>query len=189
MATSPSDIKSSYPLPAYNYRVTILFGSTLAIPKVADVAANADLGTVISCSEVSGLNMEIETITYKHGFSFLTGMDIIPGQKKEVQLTIKKGVTKNSRYFSDWINLVYPVIAGLPVSLVQKRDVLIDLCDENGDAVVRWVITKAMPIKLEAPTFDATTNDVAFEQLHLVASQIRVDYLNSSSIISAFKNG
>ena len=83
MAVSKDHIKSQYPLPAYNYRVTILPASVLGVP--------IPIGsTVISCSEVSGLSMEVDTVTYKHGFSFLTGSHIIPAQKKEVNLSIKK---------------------------------------------------------------------------------------------------
>lgn len=180
MAQTTTQIKVSYPLPAYNYRVSILPVSTQGLTAAADVAQVAGVGTAISCSEVSGLSMEIETVTYKDGFSFITGNNIIPTQRKEVNLSLKRGLTSNHSYFSDWISLLYPLIAPKPASLIRKRDIVIDLCDEQGNPVVRWLVFKAMPIKLEAPTFDANTNEVAFEQMDLIANQLRVEYQSSA---------
>lgn len=177
MAVTTDTIKQSYPLPAYNYRVTILPLSLNGLDVGGTVAAAA--GTAISCSEVSGLSMEIETVTYRDGYSFITGDSILPGQRKEVNLAIKKGVTINSIYFSDWMSLLYPIIAAAPANQLQKRDVVIDLCDEQGFPLVRWMAIGAMPTKLEAPSFDANTNEVAFERLDLIAFQLQVQYLNS----------
>lgn len=174
MALSNEDIKAQYPLPAYNYRVTILTGS------VTGAGIVSESGTVISCSEVSGLNMEIDTVTYKHGFSFITGFQVLPGQSKEVHLTIKKGVTANSHYFADWMNLVYPALVPLEGRALSQRDILVDLCDEAGHPVVRWVVFRAMPVKLEAPSFDANTNEVAFERLEFIAHQLKVSHVAAS---------
>jgi phage tail-like protein len=177
MATEKKEIKSEYPLPAYNYRLTILPGSFQEIPSGTELLEKLGSVSVISCSEVSGLSLEVETTIYKHGFSFLSGFQVIPGQSKEVRLSIKKGITTNGNYFSDWIGLVYPLIIPLPLGFSRKRDILVDLCDENGDAVVRWTVVKAMPTKLEAPTFDAATNEVAFEKMEFIAHQLRIEYI------------
>jgi phage tail-like protein len=42
---------------------------------------------------------------------------------------------------------------------------------------VRWVVERAVPVRLEAPSFDATTNDVAIETLEISATDIRVEHL------------
>jgi phage tail-like protein len=162
MALAANDIKRRYPLPAYNYRVSILdsIGST----------------TLLSCSEISGLSMEIETEVYRHGLSFIAGFNIIPAMPKEVRLSIKKGVTQEGKYLSDWMKISYPFTVPLPLSLVRKRDLLIDLCNEDGIPVVRWTVLKAMPVKLDSPSFQADTNEVAFEQLDLIAHELKVDY-------------
>jgi len=180
MATGKKEIKSEYPLPAYNYRMTVLPGSFQDIPSGTALLENSDAASVISCSEVSGLFMEVETTIYKHGFSFLTGFQVIPGQRKEVRLSVKKGITTYSKYFSDWIKLIYPFTMPLPFSLSRKRDILIDLCDEKGEPVVRWIVIKAMPTKLEAPTFDAATNEVAFEKMDFIAHQLKIEYVNGN---------
>ena len=177
MALTKDDIKQHYPLPAYNYRVTVLPVSVQGMPGGTALAEMVGAGTVIGCSEVSGLNMEVDTVTYKHGFSFMTGFHVIPAQRKEVHFSIKKGVTTNSPFFSDWIRLIYPFVMPKPLSLMRKRDVLIDLLDEKGHPAVRWVVVKALPTKLEAPTFDATTNEVAFERMEFIAHQLKVDFV------------
>lgn len=180
MATEKKEIKAEYPLPAYNYRMTILPEGFQDIPSGTELLEKLDAVSVISCSEISGLSMEVETTVYKHGFSFLTGFQVIPGQSKEVRLSIKKGITTNSSYFSDWIKLIYPITMPLPFSLKRKRDILIDLCDEEGKPVVRWVVIKAMPTKLEAPTFDAKTNEVAFEKMDFIAHQLKIEFINGN---------
>lgn len=177
MATSTESIKSDYPLPAYNYRVTVLKSTVQSLPAGTAIAQAIGAATVISCSEVSGLSMELDTVTYKHGLSFIMGSHIIPAQRKEVNLVMKKGLTAQGKFFADWIDMVYPIIIPIGSKLFGKRDILIDLCDEKGEPVVRWTVMKALPTKLEAPTFDAHSNEVAFQSLHLIASQLRVEYL------------
>ena len=57
MAETKIDQKARYPLPVYNFRVTID-------------------GTSMSFSEVSGINLEYDTVTYRHGLSFWEGEGI-----------------------------------------------------------------------------------------------------------------
>ncbi len=153
MLPDPEPIKVSYPLPAYNYRVTVE-GSTMGF------------------SEVSGLNVEYETVTYKHGMSFAMGARIIPGMRQPTRLTMKKGIVKGKGFFADWIQKAYSD----PFTLA-KKDIVVDLCDETGKPVVRWKVQGALPVKLSAPTFDAKSNEVAIETLELVAHNIQIEYL------------
>lgn len=176
MAQSTSDIKTRYPLPAYNYRVAVLFGGLASLPAGARLADLTGAFSLISCSEVSGLKMEVNTVTYRHGFSFMTGFHIMPGLSREVKLSIHKGVAMNGQYLSDWMKLSYPLVQPMPASLGRKRDLLIDLCDEAGLPAVRWKVLKAMPVSLEAPSFKADTNEVAFEKLDLIAHELQVEY-------------
>src|SRR4051812_25277146 len=74
MAELPEAQRRSYPLPSYNFRVTID-------------------GAVIGCSEVSGLSREYGTVTYRHGLSFLEGEELVRfSLSKFSQITLKKGV-------------------------------------------------------------------------------------------------
>lgn len=157
MALSKTTIKSSYPLPAYNYRVTVL--------------GDGD-ATVIGFSEVSGLSVECQPVTYRHGLSFTTGVTIISGMRQTVKLTLKKGLMKNGDFLQQWITESFTN----PFSATAKRDVMIDLCDESGLPVIRWKAISALPVKLDAPTFSASSNEVAISIMELNAVDLIVDY-------------
>ena len=43
--------------------------------------------------------------------------------------------------------------------------------DQVGAPVVTWHIAKAVPVKVSAPTYDATTNDVAIDTLEVMATK------------------
>jgi phage tail-like protein len=157
MALSKTNIKSSYPLPAYNYRVTVLGDDNL---------------DVIGFSEVSGLSIECQPVTYRHGLSFALGFNIISGMRQTVKLVLKKGLMKNGDFLQQWLTESYTN----PFSATAKRDVIIDLCDETGLPVIRWKVIDALPVKLDAPTFSASSNEIAITSMELIAVDLKVDY-------------
>ncbi|MGR9014954.1 MAG: phage tail protein [Gammaproteobacteria bacterium] len=157
MALSTETVKSSYPLPVYNYRVTILGNGS---PQV------------LGFSEVSGLVVEYEPINYKHGLSFLMGTTTIALKRKPIHITLKQGLTKDADFLQKW----FSKCISEPGSSAARRDILIDLCDEAGVPVIRWTIKKTLPIKLEAPTFNAGSNDVAIISMELIAAGLEADY-------------
>ncbi len=157
MAQDKAYLKSTYPLPVYNYRVTILTdGESLTL----------------GFAEVSGLSLQYEAVTYKHGLSFALGDKIIPGMRQPTRLTMKRGVVKRNDFLQSWMQRTYadPAFTGA------KRDILIDLCDEKGEPVIRWKVQGALPIKLEAPTFNANSNEVAIETMEFIAHSLQIDY-------------
>jgi len=145
MSESATSQRSKYPLAAYNFRVTI--GEE-----------------TMSFTEVSGLVREYQTLTYKHGLSFWEGESITKFRfDKYEQLTLKKGVIIGKTQLYEWLDLV------------DKKNLSVSLCDENGLAVVIWQIKKAIITKLEAPSFQANSNEAAIETLTLMASGISVE--------------
>src|SRR5262245_9190444 len=106
MALDKDTIKSTYPLPVYNYRVTV--GSL-----------------TLGVSEISGLSVEYQPVIYKHGLSFVMGAKIIPGMRQAITLTMKRAVVKGHDDLYSWLHDVYTD----PFKSA-KRDILIDLCDE-----------------------------------------------------------
>jgi phage tail-like protein len=155
MAIPKEDIKTAYPLPVYNYRVEI--GSD-----------------AVAFSEVSGLNISYETTAYKESpvESGVPGPRVMhmPAQAPATTLTLKKGVVRGSSVAAlyDWIN-------DIQINQAEKKDIFIRLCDENGDPVISWKVTNAFPTKLEAPTFDANSNDAAVESMELTADGVSIE--------------
>jgi len=146
MALSKEDLKSRYPLPAYSFRVTI--GSE-----------------TVSFSEVSGITLEYETLTYKHGLSFWEGEGVKRYYySKYLPITLKKGTVHGVDFLSKWMQEK------------TARSLNVSLCDENGDPVMSWRVGKAIPVKLQAPTFDANTNEVAIESLELLGANISIEH-------------
>lgn len=165
MEVTPAFIKERYPLPAYNYKVIILTGMDVRDESKGEAPT-------VSFSQVTGLSIDYEKVEYRHGRSFQEGVIILPGIQQSFQITLTKGVVKNKRFLYDWMYNGSDKGAFQPV----KRNILIDLCDEKGAAVIRWIVQGALPIKLAAPTFDANTNEVAIESLELSARKLMVDY-------------
>lgn len=152
MALSTDDIKNRYPLPVYNYKVEIN-------------------GEIIAFSEVSGLSKSFETTTYKESKTDQPGSGpeimYMPGQIQPINITLKKGYvrTKNLPVFYDWIN-------STRINQIEKKDIKVRLTDEEGNAVVTWSVVNAFPTKLDAPSFDANSNDIAIESLELMADNL-----------------
>lgn len=146
MAETAVAQRTRYPLAAYNFRVTVA-------------------GVAMSFSEVTGLAIEYETVTYRHGLSFLEGEGITKFRyDKYVPVTLKKGVVRGLTPLRDW----------LTASAAKAVDV--SLCDEQGTPVVTWHIGKALAVKLEAPAFVASGNDAAIETLELRATRITLEH-------------
>jgi phage tail-like protein len=155
MALSKDEIKTAYPLPVYNYRVEI--GSD-----------------AVAFSEVSGLSISYETTTYKESSveSGSPGPRVMhmPAQGTPASVILNKGLVRGTSVatFYSWIN-------SIQINQVEKKDVFVRLLDENGDAVISWKVTNAFPTKLDAPTFDANSNDVAIESMELMGDGIFVE--------------
>ena len=153
MALTPDQIRTTYPLPVYNYRVEID-------------------GVPVAFSEVSGLSAAYDT--HLHAESSLDGRGAVwmymPGQSKPVSLTLKKGVVTgvSVRVLFGWLNTI-------ALNRVQKKDIHVRLCDENGSAIVSWLVRNAFPVKLDAPAFTASSNEVAIEGLDLMADAVVVE--------------
>lgn len=149
MALTKAEMKSLYPMPVYQFRVQVA-------------------GVTMSFAEVSGLTVDYEVTTYKE--SATTGLGPVvmrmPGQIKEVHVTLKRGIVEGSAAFLwDWIN-------STQYNIVEKRDITISLLDETGHPRITWIARNAFPNKLDMPTFDAKSNDVAIETLALTADMV-----------------
>ena len=94
----------------------------------------------------------------------------MPAQAPATTVTLKKGIVSGVS-----VDTLYGWISTTQINQVEKKDIFIRLCDENGDPVISWKVTNAFPTKLEAPTFDANSNDVAVESMELTADNVTVE--------------
>lgn len=155
MPLSAEDIRTDYPLPVYNYRVEIN-------------------GEAVAFSEVSGLGISYETTVYKEsptaGGAPGPRVMIVPAQRNPAKITLKKGIVRGVS-----LTQLYGWIKTIAINQVEKKDLFVRLCDEKGDAVITWKVVNAFPTKLDAPTFDAKSNEVAIESIELTADFVALE--------------
>lgn len=156
MALDKEKIRNLYPIPAYNYRVRI--GET-----------------TYGFSQVNGLQIQYDTITYRHGLSYVEGPHYLPGLLQPIQISLQKGVVGAGSPLLEWINTI-------EMDKVKKQDITIDLCDEKGQPVVSWQVIDAFPTALSAPTFDAEAQQIAIESLDLMATGLHINYHSSGQV-------
>ena len=94
----------------------------------------------------------------------------MPSQAQPSTLTLKKGVVHGVS-----VKALYEWIGSKQLHLIDKKDIFIRLCDESGEPLVSWKVINAFPTKLEAPGFDATSNDAAVESMELTADSVVVE--------------
>ncbi len=119
-------------------------------------------------SECSGLSMETDPIEYRNGNEDIT-VRKLPGLKKFGNITFKRGFTKDKALW-DWRKKVMD-------GKTERKSGTVTLKNEAREDVMRWNFREAWPRKLDGPTFNAKTNEVAIETLEIVCEGIEVEVL------------
>lgn len=138
----------AYPLPAFHFKVEIA-------------------GLTAEFSEVTGLNIEVQVIEYRHGLSPDFSTTKMPGLQKYGNITLKRGVFKGNNEFFDWYKTV-------KMNTVERQDLLISLLDETHAPVMQWQIREAWPTKITSPDMKAAGNEVAVETIEIAHEGITI---------------
>jgi phage tail-like protein len=117
--------------------------------------------TNIPFQEVSGLNIETQTIEYRHGNSPVFSEINMPGIVKNSNVTMKKGVFANDNSFWDWYNKI-------KMNTIQRQNVVIKLLDESGNPTMTWTLTNAWPTKISSTDLKSDANEVAVESIEIM---------------------
>ncbi len=145
-----------YPVPAYNYTVSIS-------------------GTTLAFASVSGLDLGYDIGIYKHGLTFREGAQLIVGVQDTIRLTMTRGIFRSGQ-----LAQMYQWISSQTPEQPVERDVTVQLCDASGQPVVIWQAAGCVPAKLSAPTLAADSNEVAIGTLELVASSLVMNFPNAN---------
>lgn len=146
MAITAGDIAVQYPIPTYRFIVT------LGDEQVPFTSA-------------SGLDINFDTIEYRDGTGNWFKM---PGQRQVTNITLSKGVFPGKNAMYEWIN-------SIQLNQVEKKDIMISLTNEAGtEVLVSWNVTNAFPTSLTSPSFDATSNEIAVQQVALMADRVTI---------------
>lgn len=140
----------AWPLPSFFFKVSI--------SNVGD----------ISCSEISGLEVEYDVIEYRAGDSQIFTKTKMPGLLKTNEITLKKGIFKDDKAMWDWINKI-------KLNTIQRESATVSLMDESGSVAKTWKIANVRPKKFTIEGFKADSNTPAFESLILVHEGVTVE--------------
>jgi len=127
-------------------------------------------GNNVGFMEASGLAIELDVVTYREGSSKESSERLMPGQKRYSPVVLKRGIVKSDDDFYKWINTAQ-------FNVIERRDVIISLLNENHEPVVVWKIRNAFPSKLEYSPLQAHGSEVVIESLTLVHEGLTVEYL------------
>jgi len=125
------------------------------------------LGEEMGFSEVEVPSGEIEVIEYREGGDRVNSARKLPGLTKYPNVTLKRGITGRTDLFEWW--------KSVRDGQAQRRDVTITLLDEQRQAVLRWHLRNAFPVKIEGPSLNASGNEVAIETLELAHEGLEVE--------------
>jgi phage tail-like protein len=132
---------NTYPLPKFHFRVE--WG-----------------GERLGFTEVTGLDMQVETIEYREGSSPEYSKIKMPGMHKFSNITLKRGSVAGDSDFYKWINKIN-------LNTAERRDVIVSLLNERHDPVLTWKAKNTFPIKVQASDLKADGNEVAIETVEL----------------------
>ena len=128
----------------------------------------ADGLTLGSFSEVSGLTAEGDAVDYREGTDVPLTVRKLPALRKNTNAVLKRGYTDNNELWTWYRNIANGVN--------DRRDVSIILTDELQADVMTWTLENAWINKIEAPTFNATANEVAIESVELVHEGLMLEF-------------
>lgn len=117
-------------------------------------------------SEVTGLEASMEPKTIKEGGANY-GAHQRAGQVSFATVILKRGLAR-SRDLWKWWALFAGAGEGPGGAYAHRLTVRITLGDLAGEALLRWRLERAMPVRFKAPDFSARGNEAGIEELHLV---------------------
>ena len=108
--------------------------------------------------EISGLEIEADNISYRHGNDPSFGTIQMPGIKKSGNLILKKGVFVNDDIFQ-------ALISKIALNTYKRMTVVIRLLDETTEARMTWQINNAFPLKYTSTDMNSEASEAAIETL------------------------
>lgn len=109
-------------------------------------------------TEVSGVQLEMETMDYQEGGNNAF-IHRLPGRVKSGNITLKRGVVRSNEFFQ-WFTQIAQ-------GKMTRKNVSVVFYDTAGKQLERWEYVDCYPVKWVAPTMTATSSTMAVETLEL----------------------
>ena len=141
------------PFLAFNFRVVIQ-------PR--------DGGTIEAAfSGVEGLGFEQDTAEYRTGLDPTNRVQQIPGLYKPSAVTLKRGASRGTD-IADWVDRARRGDPGARATVVIQI-----MSEDQSETVAQYTLENARPNKWTGPTLEATSSDIAMEELGLLGEDLR----------------
>lgn len=122
--------------------------------------------------EVTGLEAEFEVLEYRHGKSKQLGPFKMSGMPKVSDATLKKGMFKGDTDIFKWFKTNR-------TKKLERKNVRISLLNEYHIPEIIWTLSNAFPKKIEGPSLNSQSSEVAIESITLSYEELEVDNLLS----------
>ncbi|WP_432194834.1 phage tail protein [Streptomyces sp. bgisy027] len=117
--------------------------------------------------ECSGLDSSQNPAEYREGTDANLAPRKIPGLNSYSDITLSRGVTNDSKLW-EWRQRVMK-------GNVERHNVSVTLLDQQGNPKVTWNLFECWPKSWSGPSLNATSDEIAVEQLTLACERIEVD--------------
>jgi len=117
--------------------------------------------------ECSGLENSQNAGEYREGTDKNLIVRNIPGLVTHSDITLSRGVTADSKLW-EWREKAMK-------GNVERHDISLTLLDDTGNPKITWNLFDSWPRQWTGPSFNATADEVAIEQLVLAYERIEVD--------------
>lgn len=109
-------------------------------------------------AEVSGLDVETQSLEYRAGNAPVFSTLKMPGMVKTPNITMKRGVFVNGSGIWDWFGQIQ-------MNTISRKALTISLMDENGKPTMVWQVQNAFPVKVTGTDLKAEGNEIAIESI------------------------
>lgn len=115
-------------------------------------------------SEVSGLEMEVETETYEEGGQN-DRVHVLPTRASTGNVTLRRGLTDATGLW----NWAKDAVDGYP----ERQTVRVIVYDRQGSEAVSWQLLGALPVRWAGPDLSGDGGQVAIEEIELAYEQLQ----------------
>jgi phage tail-like protein len=122
---------------------------------------------VAGVSKVSSIKRSSDVIEYKQGGNAITLKGL--GRTKYEPITLERGVTYDTD-FQDWADAAQVLDSGAATTSLAnlRREIRIELCNEEGQSVYRYLVHRCWVSEYQAlPDLDAGGTGIAIEHIKL----------------------
>jgi phage tail-like protein len=125
-------------------------------------------GTKISFTDITGLDMQVELIEYRHSDSKDFNKIKMPGMRKFSNIVMKRGKFEQDFDYNKWLDEIANERSGA------RRDVVIRLLNEKHEPVAAWSAARCFPVKVTAPDLKSDANETAIESIEIAHEGLKL---------------